>query len=86
MITLADIHVVIVDDDQKCNMLLDKAPRCLKQLICVKNTRPATNQRARNRGVEILKFFDVENQGASNDVPEVVCLPKIKYILSYFSY
>lgn len=68
----AQISVVVVDDDQKCNMLLDKAPRCLKKLICVKSTRPATNQRARNRGVDIVKFYDVENQGAGNEVPEVV--------------
>ncbi|GLV39486.1 uncharacterized protein CBL_09627 [Carabus blaptoides fortunei] len=85
IIKQAEISVVICDDDQKCNMLLDKAPRCLKKLICVKNTRPATNQRARNRGVDILKFFDVENEGAQNDVQEVPPKPTDLCTICYTS-
>jgi hypothetical protein len=52
---------------------LDKAPRCLRKLITIKETRPATNQRAKNRGVEMLRFEDVEKLGAAKDNPEVVC-------------
>lgn len=81
----AEISVVICDDDQKCNMLLDKAPRCLKRLICVKDTRPATNQRARNRGVEILRFQNVENQGAQNDTVEVPPKPSDLATICYTS-
>lgn len=66
-------------------MLLDKAPRCLKKLICVKDTRPATNQRARNRGVEILRFQNVENQGAQNDVLEVPPKPSDLCTICYTS-
>ncbi|KAJ4438638.1 hypothetical protein ANN_14585 [Periplaneta americana] len=66
-----EIHVVICEDDTKCNLLLDKAPRCLRKLITIKETRPATNQRAKNRGVEMLRFEDVERLGAAKDNPEV---------------
>ncbi|PSN48363.1 Long-chain-fatty-acid--CoA ligase 6 [Blattella germanica] len=71
IIKQAAIQVVICEDDGKCNLLLDKAPRCLHKLISIKETRPATNQRAKNRGVEILRFDDVERLGAAKDNPEV---------------
>lgn len=72
MFFTAEIAVVVCEDDTKCNLILDKAPRCLKKVITIKETRPATNQRAKNRGVEILKFEDVEKLGASKDYPEMV--------------
>nr|CAD7463947.1 unnamed protein product [Timema tahoe] len=72
IIKQTEISVVVCDDDAKCNLILDKAPRCLKKLIVIRETRPATNQRARNRGVEIIRFEDVEKLGASKDNPEVV--------------
>nr|CAD7605596.1 unnamed protein product [Timema genevievae] len=71
IIKQTEISVVVCDDDAKCNLILDKAPRCLKKLIVIRETRPATNQRARNRGVEIIRFEDVEKLGASKDNPEV---------------
>lgn len=45
--------------------------RCLRKLVVVKETRPATNQRAKNRGVELLKFEDIERLGAQKNQPEV---------------
>lgn len=45
--------------------------RCLRKLIVIKETRPATNQRAKNRGVELLKFEDIERLGAQKNQPEV---------------
>ncbi|XP_063244280.1 long-chain-fatty-acid--CoA ligase 6 isoform X2 [Bacillus rossius redtenbacheri] len=71
IIKQTEISVVVCEDDAKCNMLLDKSPRCLKKLIAIKETRPATNQRARNRGVEIIRFEEVEKMGAATDHPEV---------------
>lgn len=68
----AEISVVVCEDDQKCNMLLERAPRCLKKLIVFKEARPATRQRAKSRGVDILKFSDVEAAGAKKGYPEVV--------------
>ncbi|KAI4478068.1 hypothetical protein M0804_012259 [Polistes exclamans] len=44
---------------------------CLRKLIVIKETRPATNQRAKNRGVELLKFEDIERLGAQKNQPEV---------------
>lgn len=70
----ASISIVVCEDDQKCNLLLDRAPRCLTKLICVKDVRPATKQRAKNRGVEIVKFSDVEVIGAKKNHLEVVSL------------
>ena len=64
--------MVICENDAKCNMLLDKAPKCLKKLISITETRPATKQRAKNRGIEVLRFEEVEKLGASKCVPEVV--------------
>lgn len=54
-----DMSTVIVEDDKKANLILDKAPRGLKKLIAIKPVRSATMQRARNRGVEIHTFDEV---------------------------
>lgn len=72
MIFLADITVVVCEDDQKCNLLLERAPLCLRRLIVYKDVRPATRQRAKNRGVEIVKFSDIELLGSKKDHQEVV--------------
>lgn len=71
IIKQAEINLVICEDDTKCNLLLDRAPRCLRKMIVVKETRPATNQRAKNRNVEIIRFEEVERLGANKDHPEV---------------
>lgn len=68
----AEISVVVCENDDKCNLLIEKAPRCLKKLITIKEVRPATNQRAKNRGIEILYFEDIEKNGAIKNHPEVV--------------
>lgn len=65
----AEMSVVICEDDKKANLLLDQSPRCLRKLITIKEVSPSTHQRARSRGVEILKFSDVEVQGAHRDHP-----------------
>lgn len=64
--------VVICEDDKKANLLLDQSPRCLRKLITIREVSPSTYQRAKCRGVEILKFADVEIQGAQKDHPCVV--------------
>lgn len=85
----AEMSVVICEDDKKANLLLDQSPRCLRKLITIKEVSPSTHQRAKSRGVEILKFSDVEIQGAQKDHP---CLVSFIYsftllwigMLSYF--
>jgi len=40
----------------------------------MKEVRPATNQRAKNRGIEIIKFEEVERLGAAQDNKEIVSI------------
>lgn len=75
---LAEISVVVVDTDEKCNQLLDKSPKCLRRIIVIRGTRPSTNQKAKNRGVELLSFDEVEKAGASKTFPEQVKNLKVK--------
>ncbi|KAG8237726.1 hypothetical protein J437_LFUL017028 [Ladona fulva] len=72
IIQQAEIGIVVCEDDAKCNLLLDKAPKCLRKLITMKEIRPATNQRAKNRGIEMLRFEEVERLGAAKNNKEVV--------------
>lgn len=37
----------------------------------MKETRPATNQRAKNRGVEIVRFEDIEKIGSQRNHPDI---------------
>ncbi|CAK9819906.1 Long-chain-fatty-acid--CoA ligase 1 [Anthophora quadrimaculata] len=71
IINQAEINLVVCENDQKCNLLLDKAPRCLRKLVVIKETKQTTIQRAKNRGVELLKFEDVERLGAQKNQPEL---------------
>lgn len=59
IIRQTDMSTVIVEDDKKANLLLDKAPRGLRILITIKPVRSATVQRARNRGVDVHGFDEV---------------------------
>lgn len=59
IIKQTDMSTVIVEDDKKANMILDKAPRGLRRLISIKTIHPATVQRAECRGVECFSFHDV---------------------------
>lgn len=59
IIKQTDMSTVIVEDDKKANMILDKAPRGLKRLITIKTVRSTTIQRAKNRGVECFAFDEV---------------------------
>lgn len=61
IIKQTNMSTVIVEDDKKANLLLDKAPQGLKRLITIKAVRAATVQRSRNRGVEIHSFADVSD-------------------------
>lgn len=70
---LADINLIICEDDVKCNSLLDRAPNCLKQIIVFKDIKPATIQRAKTRGVAIHRFCDIETLGAKFNHEDVVC-------------
>lgn len=71
IINQTESTVVVVEDDKKVNLLLDKAPKNLKKLIVIKPLRVETMQRAKNRGINIHTFEEVEKLGASKSFPEV---------------
>lgn len=71
IINQTESTIVIVEDDKKVNLLLDKAPKNLKKLIVIKPLRVETMQRAKNRGIDIHTFEEVEKLGASKNFPEV---------------
>lgn len=79
------MSVVVVDDDAKCNLLLERAPKCLRKVIVVKEVRAATKQRAKNRGVEILRFADVETLGTKHNHPELPPKPSDLCTICYTS-
>lgn len=68
------MSVLIVDDDSKCNQIIDRAPRCLKKIISIREVRMATMQRARSRAIEIIRFDEIERAGAQKMFEEVVSL------------
>lgn len=71
-INLAEISVVVVDTDEKCNQLLDRSPKCLRRIVVIRGSRPSTIQKARNRGVELFTFDEIEKAGATKTFPEQV--------------
>jgi long-chain acyl-CoA synthetase len=64
-------QIVIVEDDKKVNLILDKSTRHLKKIVAIKELRPSTLQRAKNQGINIWMFDEVERIGAlKNHVEE----------------
>lgn len=61
IIRQTDMSTVIVEDDKKANLLLDKAPRGLRNLITIRPIRSVTVDRARNRGVAVHGFDEVSS-------------------------
>ncbi|XP_026470485.1 long-chain-fatty-acid--CoA ligase 1-like [Ctenocephalides felis] len=84
IIKQAEISVVICEDDRKAGLLLDRSPRCLKRLVTIKDVRPATTQRAKNLGMEILRFEDVEKTGAVLGHKEQPPKPSYVFRTTYF--
>ncbi|XP_018566336.1 long-chain-fatty-acid--CoA ligase 5 isoform X2 [Anoplophora glabripennis] len=85
IIKQAEITVVVCEDDNKCNLMLEKSPRCLKKLIVIKDLRVSTKQKAKNMGVEIVRFSDVESLGSKKSHPEVPPKPSDLATICYTS-
>lgn len=85
IIRQTDMSTVIVEDDKKASLLLDKAPRGLRRLITIKPIRSATIQRAKNRGVDVHTFDEIEKLGAKRDNPEVPPRPEDICTICYTS-
>lgn len=71
IIRQTEMMMVIVEDDSKAALLLEKAPRSLKILITIKPVRPMTLENARSQGIQIVSFIDVEKLGAKTNNAEV---------------
>lgn len=71
IIRQTEMSIIVVEDDVKAAMLLEKSPRSLKIIVSIKPIRQTTLERARSRGVQIFSFIDVEKLGAKGNHPEV---------------
>lgn len=67
----AEISVVVCEDDAKANLLLEKAPRCLKKIVTIKPVQTPTAAKAKARFVDILSLDELERMGAAKGHPEV---------------
>ena len=70
------MNTVVIDDDKKINMILDKAPPCLKRVVYIREARKETINRASSMGIEAIRFDQVEKIGSAhkNSYPEMVRL------------
>ncbi|XP_055592368.1 long-chain-fatty-acid--CoA ligase 1 isoform X2 [Uranotaenia lowii] len=85
IISQTEISVVVVEDDKKVNLILDKASKSLRKLVVMKEIRPATHQRAKNLGIELHTFDEVEKLGASKNFPEMEPKPSDLCTVCYTS-
>lgn len=85
IVNQTEAQLVVVEDDKKVNLLLDKAPKNLKKLVVIKPLRQATLQRAKNRGIDIHTFEEVEKLGAQKDQPELPPRPEDVCTICYTS-
>lgn len=85
IVNQTEAPLVVVEDDKKVNLLLDKAPKNLKKLVVIKPLRQATLQRAKNRGIDIHTFEEVEKLGAQKDQPELPPRPEDVCTICYTS-
>ncbi|XP_055385680.1 long-chain-fatty-acid--CoA ligase 5 isoform X2 [Condylostylus longicornis] len=85
IIRQTEITLVVVEDDNKANMLLDKAPPSLKTLVNIKPLKKETIEKAQSRGVNIYTFDEVEKLGAKYNPPEVPPQPEDLCTICYTS-
>jgi hypothetical protein len=60
------MSTVVCDDDAKINLLLDKAPSCLKRLVHFRELKRETIARAKKQGMELFRFEEIERIGSAN--------------------
>ncbi|CAB0036817.1 unnamed protein product, partial [Trichogramma brassicae] len=71
IISQAEINIMVCEDDTKCNAILEKAPRCLQKIIVIRETTNITKRKAKRKGIEIIKFSDVEQLGTRENYSEI---------------
>uniref|UniRef100_A0A1Y1M6L4 Long-chain-fatty-acid--CoA ligase n=2 Tax=Photinus pyralis TaxID=7054 RepID=A0A1Y1M6L4_PHOPY len=85
IINQAEIQCVVCEDDAKCHLLLDRPPSCLNKIIIFKDVNAATKQRAKNKGIDIVRFTDVELLGSKLNHEEVPPKPSDLCTICYTS-
>lgn len=70
---LAEMSLVICDNEDKCKSLLNNSPSCLKQLVHIKPISKETSELAKRKGINMLSFEYVEKLGAEKKNRPVVC-------------
>jgi len=73
LIFVAEMSLVICDNEDKCKSLLNNAPPCLKQLVHIKPISKETVELAKRKGINTLSFDYVEKLGAEKKHRPVVC-------------
>ncbi|XP_014220347.1 long-chain-fatty-acid--CoA ligase 1 [Trichogramma pretiosum] len=71
IISQAEINIMVCEDDTKCNAILEKAPRCLQKIIVIRETTNITKRKAKRKGIELIKFSDVEQLGTRENYSEI---------------
>lgn len=78
---IAEMSVVICENDEKCKSLLNNPPACLKQLIHIKPISKETVELAKRLNINTLSFELVEKFGVERKYNPVVCL--VHWCISY---
>jgi hypothetical protein len=73
LIRVAEMSLVICDNEDKCKSLLNNSPPCLKQLVHMKPISQETIELAKRKGINTLSFDYVEKLGAEKKHRPVVC-------------
>jgi hypothetical protein len=69
----AEMSLVICDNEDKCKLLLNKPPDCLKQLVHIKPISKETIESAKRKNINILSFECVQRIGAERKhIPMVI--------------
>ncbi|XP_046631197.1 long-chain-fatty-acid--CoA ligase 5-like [Daphnia pulicaria] len=64
IINQTEMSLVICDNEEKCKLLLNKPPDCLKQLVHIKPISKETVELAKRKNINILSFECVQRIGA----------------------
>lgn len=73
----AEMSLVICDNEDKCKLLLNKPPDCLKQLVHIQPISKETVELAKRKNINILSFECVQRIGAKRKHTPMVILENL---------
>ncbi|XP_043204454.1 long-chain-fatty-acid--CoA ligase 1-like isoform X2 [Amphibalanus amphitrite] len=85
IINQAIISVVVVDNDTKIATLLGQRPRPLTHIVSTRPVKPELVQRAKDAGVRVSRFTEVEKLGAAANIKETPPKPEDLATICYTS-